>query len=135
MKTRASNAARADVRRVPHDPKRWIAAGLVALALLAIGAMNVNFLVMHKDKTLIDALLQTGGFLLVAAIPIAYLVHKVWFAENLALPIGGWHSDLEDSGDDEFNVPVFDPDSINTRTPVYGFHYSDYGNFNLVDDV
>jgi uncharacterized membrane protein YebE (DUF533 family) len=68
-----------------RDPMRWKVAALVALALLGIGAMHTHVLMFRGGKDLLDALVETGGMILIAAIPLGYLVYRNWFTEH---PIG-----------------------------------------------
>jgi len=71
---------RAKHHTTSRDPGRWIAAGLTALALIGIGAMHAHVLMLRRGLDLLPALTQAGGIILIAAIPIGYLVYRFWFA-------------------------------------------------------
>lgn len=64
-----------------RDPARWIAAGLVTLALAGIGTMHAHVLMLRRGLDLLPAAAQAGGVILFAAIPIGYLVYRFWFAD------------------------------------------------------
>lgn len=70
----------------PHpDPMRWKVAALVALALIGIGAMHAHVLMFRSGEDLLSALVEAGGLILIATLPVGYLVYRNWFTEY---PIG-----------------------------------------------
>lgn len=72
-----------------RDPARWIAAGLVTLALAGIGTMHAHVLMLRRGLDLLPAVAQAGGVILLAALPIGYLVYRFWFADQAAPLIKG----------------------------------------------
>ena len=91
---------RATTRR--RDPMRWKVAALVALALLGIGAMHTHVLMFRSGEDVLSALVETGGMIMIAAIPIGYLVYRLWFAEHpLMKPLKGFTAD---AGFDKYDM-------------------------------
>lgn len=117
---------RATTRR--RDPMRWKVAALVALALVGIGAMHAYVLMFRTSKNLLSALVEAGGMILIAAIPIGYLVYRFWFAEHpLMKPLKGFTAD---AGFDEYDMwepkdnglPGYE---MGTSIGVYGWNSDD----------
>ena len=75
-----------------RDPMRWKVAALIALALLGIGAMHAHVLMFRSGDDVLSALVEAGGMILIAALPVGYLVFRNWFTEH---PIGLISADEE----------------------------------------
>ena len=74
-----------------RDPMRWKVAALVGLALFGIGAMHTYVLMFRSGENVLAALGEAGGMILIASIPLGYLVHRLWFAEHpLMKPLQGF---------------------------------------------
>ena len=56
---------------------RWIVAALATLALIGIGAMETHVLMLRQGKDLLPAILEATAFVLIAAIPIGYVVYRL----------------------------------------------------------
>lgn len=94
-----------------RDPMRWMVAALVALALFGIGAIHTYVLMFRRGEDLLSALVEAGGMILLAAIPIGYLVYRFWFAEypfSLMKPLKGFSFDSSDD-DDALNGDLLGP--------------------------
>lgn len=63
-----------------RDNSRWIVVGLTALALTGVGAMHTHVLMLRRGLDLLPAAAQAAGIILLAAIPIGYLVYRIWFS-------------------------------------------------------
>lgn len=96
---------RTDKRHRKRDPARWFAAGLAALALTGIGAMHAHVLMLRRGLDLLPAVAQAGGVILLAAIPIGYLVYRFWFADQTAPlfkgAVGSRRTNKADQDEDE----------------------------------
>ncbi len=100
MNVHKIHLARPSPRR--RDPMRWKVTALVALALLGIGAMHTYVLMFRSGEDVLSALVEAGGMILIAAIPIGYLVYRFWFAEHpLMKPLKGFTAD---AGFDEYDM-------------------------------
>ena len=94
-----------------RDPMRWKVAVMVALALFGIGAMHTHVLTFLTSEDLLSALVEAGGMILLAAIPIGYLVYRFWFSEypfSLMKPLKGFSFDSSDD-DDALNGDLLGP--------------------------
>ncbi len=111
-----------------RDPMRWKVAALVALALLGIGAMHTHVLVFRRGEDVLSALIEAGGMILIAAIPIGYLVYRCWFSEHpLMKPLKGFTAD---AGFDEYDMWEYQDNGLpgyemGTSIGVYGIDASD----------
>lgn len=72
-----------------RDPMRWKVATLVALALLGVGAMHTYVLMFRSGEDVLSALVEAGGMILIAALPVGYLVYRFWFAGQKSFNTGG----------------------------------------------
>lgn len=79
------------------DPMRWKVVALVALALFGIGAMHTHVLMIRRGEEILSALVSAGGMILLAAIPIGYLVYRNWFTEHAI----GLTSAADEDGNEE----------------------------------
>lgn len=95
-----------------RDPMRWKVAALVALALFGIGAMHTYVLMFRNGEDLLAALIEAGPMILIAAIPIGYLVYRSWFEEREFAPVMSLNGFNAGSGFDEnefaWNNSLFD---------------------------
>ena len=90
MNVHKTHPERALTRR--RDPMRWKVAALVALALFGVGAMHTHVLMFRSGEDVLSALVEAGGMILIAALPVGYLVFRNWFTEH---PIGLISADEE----------------------------------------
>lgn len=83
-----------------RDNSRWIVVGLTALALTGVGAMHTHVLMLRRGLDLLPAAAQAAGIILLAAIPIGYLVYRIWFAAPRPLLGGAVNSAYASDQDD-----------------------------------
>lgn len=105
------------------DPMRWKVAALVALALFGIGAMHTHVLMFRSGEDVLSALIEVGGMILIAAIPIGYLVYRFWFAKR---ELGANTGEVVDSKEGEFAQHVLideDDNLLSGYDFMFGYGY------------